>query len=306
MLQQSPAELAELLKGLMHSDGSVSSTGKQTYSTTSYALAGQLQELVLKLGRAAVVAEASFENDARHFGTKPRYRVTIYRDRNLEPRVGWTREARRRQVQVVKYSGRVHCVTVPNGVLYVRRYGKPAWCGNTPFEHNSMTFYVNAPIFVCREFQRHRITSYNEESGRYRELNPVFYVPAPDRRLVQQGKPGAYEFVEGSERQYRITDEATKRAAIAEYDSYRRCSTRASRARSLGACCRWHLLIDLRDDECALVDELPVASAQTTESNFPSFPQREIEMVAEQMEEEFARLMPITHGAFVANGRVAP
>jgi thymidylate synthase (FAD) len=37
----------------------------------------------------------------------------------------------------------------------------------SPFEHNSMTFYVQAPIFVFREFMRHRIASYNEESGRY-------------------------------------------------------------------------------------------------------------------------------------------
>jgi len=41
-------------------------------------------------------------------------------------------------------------------------------------------------------------------------------------------------------------------------------------------------------------------------THFPSFPQREIEMVAEAMEEHFARLMPITYEAFNANGRVAP
>ena len=39
----------------------------------------------------------------------------------------------------------------------------------SPFEHNSMTFFVQAPIFVWREHMRHRIASYNEESGRYRE-----------------------------------------------------------------------------------------------------------------------------------------
>jgi thymidylate synthase (FAD) len=39
---------------------------------------------------------------------------------------------------------------------------------------------------------------------------------------------------------------------------------------------------------------------------FPSFPQREIEMVAELMEAEWARLMPITHAAFDGNGRIAP
>ena len=41
-------------------------------------------------------------------------------------------------------------------------------------------------------------------------------------------------------------------------------------------------------------------------SRFPSFPQREIEMVAEQMEQAWAELMPLTHAAFEKNGRVAP
>jgi len=41
-------------------------------------------------------------------------------------------------------------------------------------------------------------------------------------------------------------------------------------------------------------------------STFPSFPQHEIEMVAEQMEDHFARHMPITHAAFNEHGRVAP
>jgi thymidylate synthase (FAD) len=41
-------------------------------------------------------------------------------------------------------------------------------------------------------------------------------------------------------------------------------------------------------------------------STYPSFPQREIEMVAEQMEAAWATLMPLTHTAFEAAGRVAP
>ena len=41
-------------------------------------------------------------------------------------------------------------------------------------------------------------------------------------------------------------------------------------------------------------------------SHFPSFPQREIEMAAEQMETHFAQLMPLTHAAFQGNGRVSP
>jgi thymidylate synthase (FAD) len=41
-------------------------------------------------------------------------------------------------------------------------------------------------------------------------------------------------------------------------------------------------------------------------THFPSYPQREIEMVAELMENHFATLMPITFETFNTNGRVAP
>jgi thymidylate synthase (FAD) len=49
-------------------------------------------------------------------------------------------------------------------------------------------------------------------------------------------------------------------------------------------------------------------SLRTTrpDAHYPSFPQREIEMVAERMERAWAELMPLTHGAFEENGRVAP
>lgn len=68
----------------------------------------------------------------------------------------------------------------------------------TPFEHNSMTFRIEAPIFVWREFHRHRIGfSYNEQSGRYTEFKPEFYLPNANRPLAQEGKPGAYKLVVG-------------------------------------------------------------------------------------------------------------
>src|SRR6202007_2314596 len=91
----------------------------------------------------------------------------------------------------------------------------------TPFEHSTMTFYVRAPIFVFREFMRHRTFSYNEESGRYRELAPEFYVPRTERKLGQQGKPGKYEFVEGTPEQHKLVTEATKDAYRRAYAAYR-------------------------------------------------------------------------------------
>lgn len=72
----------------------------------------------------------------------------------------------------------------------------------SPFEHGSMTLFVHAPIFVFREWMRHRTQSFNEESGRYRQLAPTFYMPNAGRPLVQHGKVGHYTFDAGSEEQY--------------------------------------------------------------------------------------------------------
>lgn len=48
---------------------------------------------------------------------------------------------------------------------------------NTPFESCTLTFEVKAPIFVLRQWHRHRTQSYNELSARYRPLPEEFYVP---------------------------------------------------------------------------------------------------------------------------------
>lgn len=73
---------------------------------------------------------------------------------------------------------------------------------SSPFEHGSFTFFLDTPIFVAREYMRHRTWSYNETSGRYSEMKPRFYIPNEDRPLVQTGKIGAYKHVPGTEEQY--------------------------------------------------------------------------------------------------------
>jgi thymidylate synthase (FAD) len=177
----------------------------------------------------------------------------------------------------------------------------------SPFEHSVMTFYVQAPIFVWREHMRHRVASYNEESGRYRVLDPVFYVPGPERRLVQQGKPGAYEFVEGTREQYELTDSAMRAAVEQSYAAYVRMLD-AGVAREVA---RMVLPVSIYSSAYvtmnarALMNFLSLRRKDDA-STFPSYPQREIEMVAERYEEEFGRLMPLTHAAFIAAGRVSP
>jgi thymidylate synthase (FAD) len=177
----------------------------------------------------------------------------------------------------------------------------------SPYEHNLFTFFVRAPIFVWREHMRHRITSYNEESGRYRELEPVFYVPGPERNLVQEGKPGAYIFVPGTPEQHALVDAEVRASCTQAYAAYQ-AMLEAGVAREVA---RIVLPVTIYSSAYvtmnarALMNFLSLRTKREG-SHFPSFPQREIEMVAERYEEEFARLMPLTYAAFEANGRVAP
>lgn len=177
----------------------------------------------------------------------------------------------------------------------------------SPFEHNSFTFLVAAPIFVFREFMRHRTFSYNEESARYRELAPVFYVPGPDRNLVQEGKPGHYRYVPGTPGQHELVTAATQDACRTAYAAYRRMLA-AGVAREVARGVLPVATYSSMYATCnarALMSFLSLRTARP-EASFPSYPQREIELVAEQMEAHFARLMPITHAAFDAAGRVGP
>jgi thymidylate synthase (FAD) len=177
----------------------------------------------------------------------------------------------------------------------------------SPFEHTSMTFFVHAPIFVWREHMRHRIASYNEESGRYRELLPVFYVPDAERNIIQVGKPGAYEFLPGSAEQYGVIDGEMKRVCVDAYAAYQSMLT-AGVAREVA---RMVLPVSIYSSAYVTMNARALMNflslrRKTEDSQFPSYPQREIEMVAEQYERYWADLMPITHEAFVRNGRVAP
>lgn len=176
----------------------------------------------------------------------------------------------------------------------------------SPFEHNAFTFYVEAPIFVFREFMRHRIASYNEESGRYKQLEPMFYIPDAARPLVQVGKPGAYTFEAGTEDQYESTESRLRMSSELAYTHYQAMLNKGV-AREVA---RMVLPVNIYSsmyvtmNARSLMNFLSLRSSQ--QGTYPSFPQQEIAMVADQMETIFAELMPVTHEAFVRNGRVTP
>jgi thymidylate synthase (FAD) len=170
----------------------------------------------------------------------------------------------------------------------------------TPFEHNFFRFHIKAPLFVTREWQRHRIGSFNERSGRYSELPDEFYVPAADAVRTQVGKPGAYIF----EPMPRETAEQVRTGIASSYaESYRRyqellqAGVAKEVARSVlpvGLYPEFYWSVNAR----SLMNFLSLRNAAAA--------QHEIRVYAEAAEIHFARAMPVTHGSFVDQGRTAP
>jgi thymidylate synthase (FAD) len=177
----------------------------------------------------------------------------------------------------------------------------------SPFEHSYFTFYVKAPIFVWREHMRHRIASYNEESGRYKILEPEFYVPPRQRKLQQIGKTGHYKFIEGTDTQYAILITTIRRNCENAYTDYRQLLNNGI-AKEIA---RMALPVNIYSSAYVTMNARALMNfislrVSAEDSKFPSYPQREIEVVGEKYEEIFSKIMPITHQAFVDSGRVAP
>lgn len=187
------------------------------------------------------------------------------------------------------------------GFLMKNRHG-------SPFEHGLFTFRITCPIFVWREFMRHRIGwSYNEESGRYKELNGMFYVPAEERALVQVGRPGHYTFVAGTKEQVGATSTELAHAYKHSWESYQFLLSQGI-AKEVSRMCLPVATYSTAYVTCNPRSMMAFLSLRTKHPNsmFPSYPQWEINQVANKMEEYFAAHFPLTHEAFNISGRVSP
>jgi thymidylate synthase (FAD) len=162
----------------------------------------------------------------------------------------------------------------------------------SPFEHGSFTFFIDTPIFVAREFMRHRTFSYNETSGRYKKLEPRFYLIDSERPVVQQGKVGAYRFDGGTDEQYGYTFASTTQAyqnSWGAYENMLKAGIAREVARNVlpvGTMTQFYATANprnimqfllLRNDDNALY---------------------EIREVAKAIEEHFAKAMPYTYEAY--------
>jgi thymidylate synthase (FAD) len=170
----------------------------------------------------------------------------------------------------------------------------------TPFEHNSFRFHIRAPIFVAREWMRHRVGSYNEFSMRYAEATDDFYVPAAEDVRTQVGKPGAYSFDPVEPEVADQTREELQAVYDEAYATYQRlvelgvARELARCALPVGAYTEFYWTVNAR----ALMNFVSLRASETA--------QREIRRYAEACERFLAELMPVTQAAFVANDRTAP
>ena len=170
----------------------------------------------------------------------------------------------------------------------------------TPFEHNSFRFHIRAPIFVAREWFRHRVGSFNEFSMRYARATDDFYLPAPEDVRTQVGKPGAYSFEPVPDEVAETTREELQQVYEAAYAAYERlvelgvARELARAALPVGAYTEFYWTVNAR----ALMNFLSLRNSETA--------QREIRRYAEACERFFAERMPVTYEAFVAAGRAAP
>lgn len=170
----------------------------------------------------------------------------------------------------------------------------------TPFEHNSFRFHVRCPIFVAREWFRHRIGSFNEFSMRYAKASDDFYVPDADDVRSQVGKPGSYSFEPVDPELAERTREELQAVYDTAYATYTRLVEQGvarELARSVlpvGAYTEFYWTVNAR----ALMNFVSLRAAETA--------QREIRRYAEACEGFLAERMPITYEAFVANDRTAP
>ncbi len=171
----------------------------------------------------------------------------------------------------------------------------------SPWEAVTFRFDVKAPIFVVREWQRHRISSFNEQSARYSVVPDHYYVPEAEYVRAQHGKPGSYHFLP-------IEDDAlvahtidtldrVQREAFAAYHELLEQGVAKELARTVlpvGMFSRMKWTVNLR----GLFNFLSLRNHEHA--------QQEIRDYAVAVEELAKTVVPVAFEVFEENGRVCP
>ena len=202
----SKKQIRRFLDAYIAGDGHIYPKNGHVYVfTSSRQIADDLQELALKVGLSAYV-RVDNRVGSRHFSVKvgryigqtvPTFVVSLRQHQSLRPLVNHRPKADRNQVRFEDYHGPVYCVAVPpNELLYVRRNGRPVWCGNT------------------HQLVRHRIASFSQQSQRHVRVDSStdWYMtpPALDadsrRKFEERMKTVASWYAEDTKKGRRIED----------------------------------------------------------------------------------------------------
>lgn len=168
----------------------------------------------------------------------------------------------------------------------------------TPFEHAVFQFYVKAPIFVAREWFRHRIGSFNEQSGRYGTYEPEFYLPE-QARVPDEGNKQRSHILPGNEIAAHMQRQM-REAFEHSYRTYKDMLTdglareMARMVLPVSLYTSWWWTVNCR----SLLNFLMLRADERA--------QWEIRMYAEVIEGVLKGAMPMTYAAWIAAGRRAP
>lgn len=183
-----------------------------------------------------------------------------------------------------------------------------------PFQHGNLTFYVEAPIFVFREWRTHRIAmvqstddfSYSEASARYRPLQPKFWVPEPDRplKVIEGSSRMRPEYAKAEHGYYFDTLAVMKHAYSVSWTSYS-AMIQAGVAPEVARAVLGTGVYSSMYVSCNPRSLMHFISLRTHDdsASFVSYPQHEIELAARTVESMLETGWPVTYQAFKDHGR---
>lgn len=170
----------------------------------------------------------------------------------------------------------------------------------TPFEIPVFRFQVRAPLTVFREWFRHRISSFNEVSGRYVKMDLDSYLPLPSAVRKQIGKPGNYKFVP---MEFAKAEEVLYHMNECYNNSYN-CYERLLEMGVAKEVARSVLPLGLFSEMIyqanarSLMNFMSLRSAENA--------MFEIRQYSLAIEEFFKEILPITYDSFIKHGRLSP
>ena len=181
----------------------------------------------------------------------------------------------------------------------------------TPFEHSCLSVYASGPSKIWWEWVRHRIAwSYNLESSRYKDLEPVFYIPPRDRPAIRPKgfKSMRPEFDVATDAEYFVLCDQLKKGYAEAYSRYEYMLNvlRVDRGLAMMVLGQGIYFSGWATANPRSIMSFLELRTHEPGAKRPSHPLYEIEVAARKLEAIFAQHWPITHRLWNENGRMAP